>query len=124
MKSQLGGELVAIFILIIVIAVCSVFMCGCKQTPAPAPDVEFRVEITAFTAKWCGPCKKVRPILIAIRVRGIIVDILDIDSRFGKRRAKELGVTSVPTFFVRTKSGTTRTQDINVVLRIIKENSK
>lgn len=82
------------------------------------------VTVLAFIATGCNPCKRIKPILVSIRAAGVKVDIIDINTRAGAALARRMGVESVPTFFVHTKTGTTRTQNIYVVLRIIAENKK
>lgn len=121
MKDDFAREM-GYVVAVILIAIIAMF---CMVYAIPnAPEPEAKVTVTAFTAEWCRSCRKIRPILIAIRARGVIVRIVDIDTREGEVLARKLGVTSVPTFFVRTKSGVTKTQNISVVLRIIKESGK
>ena len=123
MKNELAKEMTSI-IVIVIIAIGSMHLMASAFRYEKPDKTESQVQITAFTAEWCGPCQKIRPILIAIRVRGVIVDIIDIDTREGKELAKKHSVTSVPTFIVRVGTETTRTQDILVVVRIVKENKK
>ena len=122
-NSELGWDLVIIFVLVSIMAVCTVLMPGCKQVPGQPPKPpECRVEVLAFTASWCGPCKQARPMLIAIRASGVHVTIIDIDQR--PVLAELYGVTSVPTFFVYIGDELTKTHDLAVVVRIVKENIK
>lgn len=52
-----------------------------------------------FTADWCAPCKKTRPIVEEInRDRAIKFQIIDVDSEMDLVRAFE--IKSVPTFIV------------------------
>jgi len=56
-----------------------------------------------FWAEWCGPCKKLSPILDEIAdERGLLVGKLNIDENPGK--AQEYSVQSIPTM-VLFKSG-------------------
>lgn len=54
--------------------------------------------ITMYSAKWCGPCKKAKPIMLRLRLEGWTVFIIDIDDE--PDRAKRNKIRSVPTFFV------------------------
>ena len=52
-----------------------------------------------FTADWCGPCKKVRPIVEEINKDSTIkFKIIDVDSEMELVRAFE--IKSVPTFII------------------------
>ena len=52
-----------------------------------------------FTADWCGPCKKVRPIVEQINQDSIIkFQLVDVDSELELVRAFE--IKSVPTFIL------------------------
>jgi thioredoxin 1 len=52
-----------------------------------------------FTADWCGPCKKVRPIVEAINSDSTIkFKLIDVDSEMDLVRAFE--IKSVPTFIL------------------------
>ncbi len=83
-----------------------------------------KISILAFVASWCEPCRKAKPILIAIRFnKGVNVIIIDIDKH--PEMAESCGITSIPTYFVYVEDKRTiRTQDISVVVKIVKENTK
>lgn len=52
-----------------------------------------------FTADWCGPCKRVRPIVEEINKDSIVkFKIIDVDSEMELVKAFE--IKSVPTFIV------------------------
>lgn len=52
-----------------------------------------------FTADWCGPCKKVRPVVEAINSDSPIqYKIIDVDSEGDL--VKKFSISSVPTFIV------------------------
>lgn len=52
-----------------------------------------------FTADWCGPCKKVRPVVEEINQDSIIkFQLVDVDSELELVRAFE--IKSVPTFII------------------------
>lgn len=55
-----------------------------------------------FTAAWCGPCQKMKPIVTRVSEErhdeGLRVAIVDIDSDEGKEMSSRYGVVSVPTF--------------------------
>lgn len=55
--------------------------------------------ILYFTADWCGPCKKVRPIVEEINKESIEkFMIIDVDTEVDL--AKNYNVSSVPTFIL------------------------
>ena len=75
-----------------------------------------RPKVLAFTASWCGPCQRAKPVLVQIQAAGVDVEVIDIDAR--PDLAAKYGVTSVPTFFVYVcGKSTVRTQDVLVVVR-------
>jgi thioredoxin 1 len=52
-----------------------------------------------FTADWCGPCKRVRPIVEEINKDSVVkFKIIDVDSEMELVKAFE--IKSVPTFIV------------------------
>jgi len=51
-----------------------------------------------FTADWCGPCKKVRPIVEELIKDGNSFQIIDVDLE--KELAKNFEISSVPTFIL------------------------
>jgi thioredoxin 1 len=51
-----------------------------------------------FTADWCGPCKKVRPIVEELIKDGYSFQIIDVDLE--KELAKNFEISSVPTFIL------------------------
>jgi thioredoxin 1 len=52
-----------------------------------------------FTADWCGPCKKVRPIVDEInRDREVKFKLIDVDSE--TEMVKSFEIKSVPTFII------------------------
>jgi thioredoxin 1 len=62
-----------------------------------------------FTADWCNPCKKVKPIVEEINQDSIVkFKIIDADSEIDL--AKSFEITSVPTFIL--------IEDGNVINRI------
>ena len=56
--------------------------------------------ILYFTADWCGPCKKTRPIVEELNkdLSLINIKIVDVDSEM--ELAKKFEIKSVPTFIV------------------------
>ncbi len=99
---------------------------SCRETPeTPTPKVASNTKVTvfAFVAPWCEPCNRAKLSLSVIRKAGVSVWIIDIDKTPDFAIAYE--ITSVPTFLVYVEGKrTTRTQDISVVVRIVKENTK
>jgi thioredoxin 1 len=51
-----------------------------------------------FTAEWCAPCKKTRPIVEELASNGINVNFIDVDIE--KELAIKFGIQSVPTFIL------------------------
>ena len=51
-----------------------------------------------FTADWCGPCKKVRPIVEELIRNGHFFQIIDVDSE--KELVQKFEISSVPTFIL------------------------
>ena len=49
-----------------------------------------------FTADWCGPCKKVRPVVEDIIREGSYIQIIDVDIE--KELVQKFEISSVPTF--------------------------
>jgi thioredoxin 1 len=49
-----------------------------------------------FTADWCGPCKKVRPVVEELIKDGYSFQIIDVDIE--KELVKKFEISSVPTF--------------------------
>jgi thioredoxin 1 len=56
--------------------------------------------ILYFTADWCNPCKKTKPIVEQLNTEQIIAKffIIDVDSDI--ERTKDFEIRSVPTFVV------------------------
>ena len=117
-RNNLQFALVVFGIVILIYGVP--LLIGCSQAPAQPPEPpQVKVEVLAFTASWCEPCQRAKPILISIRTSGVHVEIIDIDER--PELAKVYGITSVPTFFVWVDYKLTKTHDIHVVVQIVKE---
>ena len=78
-----------------------------------------------FTAKWCGPCQKIKPMILKLKeglktdkVKFYMIDIDENDDLCEKCR-----VTSVPTFILfkdRQSVGVTRGANIVSVAELIK----
>ena len=51
-----------------------------------------------FTADWCGPCKKVRPIVEDMKKDGFEFQIIDAD--YEQFLVKKFEVRSIPTFIL------------------------
>jgi len=78
-----------------------------------------------FTAKWCGPCQKIKPLLEKIsegsdptKLKIFMIDIDDND-----KLAKEFNIRSVPSFYLYKKKeiiGQTGGSDIKKVQELLK----
>lgn len=53
-------------------------------------------KIIYFTAKWCGPCKMMGPVVDQLRSHGVQIEVIDIDDNQGL--VQQYGVRNVPTF--------------------------
>jgi thioredoxin 1 len=51
-----------------------------------------------FTAEWCSPCKKTRPVVEDLKKEGFQFQIIDAD--YEQLLAKKFEVKSVPTFIL------------------------
>ena len=51
-----------------------------------------------FTAEWCGPCKKTRPVVEDMKKEGFQFQIIDAD--YEQLLVKRFEVKSVPTFIL------------------------
>ena len=51
-----------------------------------------------FTAEWCGPCKKTRPIVEEMKREGFEFQIIDAD--YEQLLVKRFEIKSVPTFIL------------------------
>jgi thioredoxin 1 len=51
-----------------------------------------------FTADWCGPCKKVRPIVEELIKDGYFFQVIDVDIE--KELVQKFKISSVPTFIL------------------------
>lgn len=107
------SQFITFCVLLATIAFLAVF--GCKSAKGRNPD-SCKVSVMAFTAEWCAPCKRAKPALIAIQASGVQVTIVDIDKK--PDMARKYGITSVPTFIVRTCKGVVRTQKIATVMQL------
>jgi thioredoxin-like negative regulator of GroEL len=51
-----------------------------------------------FTADWCNPCKKTRPVVEELKKEGFQFQIIDVD--YEQLLAKQFQVKSIPTFIL------------------------
>jgi len=51
-----------------------------------------------FTAEWCNPCKKTRPIVEDMKREGFQFQMIDVD--YEQLLAKQFQVKSIPTFIL------------------------
>ena len=67
------------------------------------------MQILYFTAEWCQPCAKFKPVVEAeAQARGIKVKYVDIDSPEGFAKASAVGIQSVPTLILQNGESETR----------------
>ena len=95
-----------------------VLIAGCATLPKQEQRQGCqRPKVLAFTASWCVPCQRTKPVLVQIKAAGVDVQIIDIDEQ--PALARQYGVSSVPTFFVYVcGKEAVRTQDISVVVSL------
>lgn len=78
-----------------------------------------------FTAKWCGPCQKIKPMIQKLQ-EGLQTDkikfyLIDIDEN--DKLCEKCGITSVPTFILfkdKKEIGQTKGANIQSVANLIK----
>ena len=82
-----------------------------------------------FTAKWCGPCQKIKPLIEKLSEGAdsskLEIYLIDIDEN--DKIADEFKIKSVPTFYLYHKTelkGQTGGADIKKVKELLKENMK
>lgn len=51
-----------------------------------------------FTADWCQPCQKVRPIVEEMKRKGLKFQLIDVD--YQESLVKQFEIKSVPTFIL------------------------
>lgn len=61
------------------------------------------MKLLYFTAKWCGPCKRQKPIIENLRSKGYNIETIDIDAH--PNRASEYEVMAIPTYIKLDDSG-------------------
>lgn len=70
-----------------------------KPAPKPTPKTPVaNVEVWAFTATWCGPCQRDKPLLAKLEAEGTKITYIDIDKE--PARATLYSITSIPTYLV------------------------
>jgi thioredoxin 1 len=77
-----------------------------------------------FTAKWCGPCQKIKPILqkLSEGADSTKLEIYMVDIDENDDLANEFNIKSVPTFYLYHKNklkGETTGADINKVQELL-----
>ena len=56
--------------------------------------------VVRFTAKWCGPCRTMSPIVEAVASRNPGVNFIDVDVDEHEALAAKCGVAGVPTLMI------------------------
>ena len=86
-----------------------------------------------FTAKWCGPCQKIKPMILKLK-EGLQTDnvkfyMIDIDSN--EEFCDKCNIRSVPTFFIMngkdllgSLSGTDKTKLSEMIVNVFNEYNK
>ena len=69
-----------------------------KQYQADRQRVSWsdRGEVLFFNATWCGPCRRMKPIVAGMRRQGYRMRDVDVDRH--RELAKKYGIRAVPTF--------------------------
>ena len=99
-------------------------------TPTPAPIVApapksaskpALPQLAAFTATWCGPCQRAKPVVDQIEKAGL-ADVVRVDIDKQPDTARRYQVSSVPTFILyRVGKEVLRTHDIGKIKRALHE---
>lgn len=91
---------------------CLMVLTGCQPNAATTATTAQPITPTAsganlevyyFTAKWCGPCQTMKPILARVKANnpGVIIQELDIDNPANKSLTQQYNVQSIPLFIVK-----------------------
>jgi thiol-disulfide isomerase/thioredoxin len=113
---------------IAIVFYCPPFLPAASPTPAPivapAPKPASKPalpQLAAFTATWCGPCQRAKPIVDQIEKAGL-ADVVRVDIDKQPDTARQYQVSSVPTFILyRVGKEVLRTHDIGKVKRALHE---
>jgi thioredoxin 1 len=66
-----------------------------EQTAATSSG-ERRGEVLFFNASWCGPCRRMKPIVTQLRRQGYRLRDIDVDKN--QSLAQKYGIRGIPTF--------------------------
>ena len=113
---------------IAIVFYCPPFLPAASPTPAPivapAPKPASKPalpQLAAFTATWCGPCQRAKPIVDQIEKAGL-ADVVRVDIDKQPDTARQYQVSSVPTFILyRVGKEVLRTHDIGKIKRALHE---
>ena len=87
-----------------------------------------RFKLFYFTASWCGPCKKITPVIeeLSEKLKSKVVFYkIQIDDESNEEICEKCQIKSVPTFILlkeRNSLGIVNGTDINKLLTLIKNN--
>lgn len=60
-----------------------------------------QVRLIAFGAKWCGPCRKMKPVVRELATQmGDRLDVMEVDVDAAPQLARQYNVASIPCFVV------------------------
>ena len=96
-------------------------LAGCEQPLAPTPPNGpcKRPVMLVFTASWCGPCSKQKPLVAQIEAAGVDVRVYDVDEN--PAIARQYGITATPTYIFylcgRNPFRTHNASDVLVIIR-------
>lgn len=96
--SQQRGRLTSAIFALLAMAMLSLVV-GCEQPPQNNGGCGpcTRPKLIVFTASWCDPCQRDKPLVLQIEAAGVEVRVYDIDK--SPDFARKCGVTAVPTYF-------------------------
>ena len=69
---------------------------GTQELDKCCKDNEGKIIVIKFTAKWCGPCKKLAPLLEKISETQVDIIVAEISVDDNNELCKAYGVKSIP----------------------------
>lgn len=96
-KKRIPGLTLIEWYLVFLLALLAAVVIGCTE-PQMRHEKPEAVCVLAFSASWCGPCKRAEPAIEAMAAAGADVRRIDIDAK--PVTARQWRVSSVPTLIL------------------------